>query len=198
MTEKKKSIRIDADMAARAETLFEEMGMSLSTAISVFIQQSLREGGMPFSISLNCSDRDAIHATTKSTVPSVMEQVGFDKVISNLNVIIQSRNYISENVHTIVDERINEILVDAEHHGELASTYAEREDAVDTLTKLIEDREDLLHELDGVLDACQAVAAEEGWVCYCQGLRDMLSLFIGNTEDVWHPVDREHEDEEDD
>jgi len=46
------SIRMDADLKARADAFFGELGMSLSTAFNVFVRQSLREGRIPFEISL--------------------------------------------------------------------------------------------------------------------------------------------------
>ena len=55
------SIRIDSDLKAQAEVLFAELGMNLSTAFNIFVRQSLREGRIPFDISLNpqqVSDRE--------------------------------------------------------------------------------------------------------------------------------------------
>lgn len=45
------SIRMDTELKAAAESLFEELGMNLSTAFNIFVRQSLREGGIPFMIS---------------------------------------------------------------------------------------------------------------------------------------------------
>ena len=44
------SIRMDSDLKAAAEALFEELGMNLSTAFNIFVRQSLRVGGIPFTI----------------------------------------------------------------------------------------------------------------------------------------------------
>lgn len=44
------SIRMDTELKAAAEALFEELGMNLSTAFNIFVRQSLREGGIPFMI----------------------------------------------------------------------------------------------------------------------------------------------------
>ena len=46
------SIRMDADLKARADAFFNELGMNLSTAFNIFVRQSLREGRIPFDISL--------------------------------------------------------------------------------------------------------------------------------------------------
>lgn len=49
------SIRMDSELKAQADELFAELGMNLSTAFNIFVRQSLRDGGIPFVISLNSS-----------------------------------------------------------------------------------------------------------------------------------------------
>ena len=44
------SIRMVADLKSAAEALYEELGMNLSTAFNIFVRQSLRVGGIPFTI----------------------------------------------------------------------------------------------------------------------------------------------------
>ena len=45
------TIRMDRNIKQQAEDMFSSFGMNLSTAVNVFIRQSLRLGKMPFSIS---------------------------------------------------------------------------------------------------------------------------------------------------
>lgn len=45
------TIRIDDELKGRADELFESLGMSFTTAVNIFIRQSLREGAIPFRIS---------------------------------------------------------------------------------------------------------------------------------------------------
>lgn len=47
------TIRLDSDLKKDCEALYAELGMSLSTAISVFLRQSLRKGGLPFDARLD-------------------------------------------------------------------------------------------------------------------------------------------------
>lgn len=47
------NILIDSNLKNQADILFGELGMSLSTAVNIFIRQSLREGKIPFEISAN-------------------------------------------------------------------------------------------------------------------------------------------------
>ncbi len=56
------SISIDADVKARAQELFADFGMDLSTAINVFLRQALYERGFPFSISRNIPNADTVAA----------------------------------------------------------------------------------------------------------------------------------------
>ena len=41
-------IRVDEKVKAEAEKIFSELGMSMSTAITVFLKQSIRCKGLPF------------------------------------------------------------------------------------------------------------------------------------------------------
>lgn len=44
------TIRMDEDLKSEADKLFDELGMSFTTAINVFVRQSLREGRIPFEV----------------------------------------------------------------------------------------------------------------------------------------------------
>lgn len=56
------SIRMDSNLKAQAEALFSELGMNLTTAFNIFVRQSLREGGIPFEISLNQPNKETVAA----------------------------------------------------------------------------------------------------------------------------------------
>ena len=56
------SIRMDSELKAKADALFAELGMNLSTAFNIFVRQSIREGRIPFDISLNQPNRETIAA----------------------------------------------------------------------------------------------------------------------------------------
>ena len=60
------NIRIDRDLKAQADKLFNDMGMNLTTAVNVFVRQAVLERAIPFKI-----HRD--HEITASK-PSVEER----------------------------------------------------------------------------------------------------------------------------
>ena len=54
------SIRMDTDLKAQADALFAELGMNLSTAFNIFVRQCIRERRIPFEISLNQPNKEAV------------------------------------------------------------------------------------------------------------------------------------------
>ncbi len=56
------SIRMDADLKAQADALFGELGMNMSTAFNIFARQAVREGRIPFEITINQPNRDTLAA----------------------------------------------------------------------------------------------------------------------------------------
>ncbi|MBR3257650.1 MAG: type II toxin-antitoxin system RelB/DinJ family antitoxin [Eggerthellaceae bacterium] len=58
------TIRMDEDLKARADELFDDLGMSFTTAVNIFVKQALREGRIPFEISSQPSIRYAVVDTS--------------------------------------------------------------------------------------------------------------------------------------
>lgn len=55
-------IRVDTDLKAKADALFSELGMNMSTAFNIFLHQSLREGGIPFPIKVDVPNGKTVAA----------------------------------------------------------------------------------------------------------------------------------------
>ena len=56
------SIRMDVDTKHEAEAMFNALGMSLTTAINIFIHQALRTRSIPFRISMDVPNQTTIAA----------------------------------------------------------------------------------------------------------------------------------------
>ena len=56
------SIRMDSELKAAAEALYEELGMNISTAFNIFVRQSLRERGIPFRITEGAPNKETVSA----------------------------------------------------------------------------------------------------------------------------------------
>ena len=46
------NIRIDKNLKEQAENFFGELGLNMTTAFNIFVRQSLRQGKIPFEISI--------------------------------------------------------------------------------------------------------------------------------------------------
>ena len=82
------SIRMDSDLKAQADALFAELGMNLSTAFNIFVRQSLREGGIPFDITLNQPNRETVTAMLEAERiakdPSVKGYTNLNELFTDL------------------------------------------------------------------------------------------------------------------
>ena len=82
------SIRMDSELKAQADALFNELGMNLSTAFNIFVRQSLREGRIPFSISLDAPNQETIAALREAERiakdPSVKGYYNLDELFADL------------------------------------------------------------------------------------------------------------------
>ena len=82
------SIRMDTDKKAKADALFGELGMNMSTAFNIFVRQSLREGRIPFDISLNQPNEETVAAMLEAERiakdPSVKGYTNLDALFADL------------------------------------------------------------------------------------------------------------------
>lgn len=82
------SIRMDSDLKAQAEALFSELGMNLTTAFNIFVRQSIRDGGIPFKVSLTEPNKETIAAMLEAERiakdPSVKGYTDLDELFTDL------------------------------------------------------------------------------------------------------------------
>lgn len=57
------NIRTDKEMKERAEAIFFELGLNMTTAINIFLRTTIRENGIPFALKL-----DSPNAITASAI----------------------------------------------------------------------------------------------------------------------------------
>lgn len=56
------NIRIDADLKRQAERIFNELGLNMSTALNVFLRQTIRSNGIPFDMKLDTPNEETLTA----------------------------------------------------------------------------------------------------------------------------------------
>jgi len=47
------NIRLDDSLKEKADVLFEDLGLNMTTAFNIFVRQAVRQGGIPFDITVN-------------------------------------------------------------------------------------------------------------------------------------------------
>ena len=56
------SFRIDSELKAQADALFQSLGLNMTTAFNIFLRQSVREGRIPFEITIDIPNKETIEA----------------------------------------------------------------------------------------------------------------------------------------
>ena len=56
------NIRTDREVKLAAEKIFEELGLNMTTAINMFLKQTIRENGIPFELKLNTPNAATVSA----------------------------------------------------------------------------------------------------------------------------------------
>lgn len=71
------TMNIDDELKQQASELYDQLGMTLTTAITVFLKQSVREGRMPFQPSTGARpyDHAAIGPSRRRDPEEMMEEV---------------------------------------------------------------------------------------------------------------------------
>lgn len=82
------SVRMDKDIKSQCEAIYGELGINLTTAINVFLRQSLRAGGFPFDVRLEKPNQKTIAAMMESESlahdPSVKRYSDVEEALAEL------------------------------------------------------------------------------------------------------------------
>ena len=83
------NIRMDDTLKKHAELLFNDLGMNMTTAINVFLRQSVRENKIPFEISRNIPNSVTIAAFEEGDRVAYDDSVKGYKDISSLREALE-------------------------------------------------------------------------------------------------------------
>ena len=81
------NIRMEKSLKTQAESLFSELGMNMTTAFNIFVRQSVREGKIPFEISLNTPNAETIEASKE--VEEMKKNPSLGKSYTNVDEMIK-------------------------------------------------------------------------------------------------------------
>lgn len=82
------SFRIDSDVKKQADTLFSQLGLNMTTAFNIFLRQSIREGSIPFTITIDTPNATTIAAMIEAehiaTDPTVKRYSDVEEALKEL------------------------------------------------------------------------------------------------------------------
>ena len=81
------TLRMDRKLKEDAESLFSEFGMTMTTALTVFLRQSVRQGRIPFEISLA-----APNAVTSAAIDDVKARKNLSRPFSSVEELFRDLN----------------------------------------------------------------------------------------------------------
>lgn len=80
--------RLNNDIKKKSEAVFNELGINLTTAINVFLRESIRVGGFPFDVRLNRPNKETLSAMTEaekiSADPSIRKYSNVEEALAEL------------------------------------------------------------------------------------------------------------------
>jgi len=81
------NIRVDKELKRKAETIFNELGLNMSTAMNMFLRHSVRYGGIPFELRI-----EKPNAETLSAIDDVNNNRNMSKTFDSVNDLIEDLN----------------------------------------------------------------------------------------------------------
>ena len=84
------SFSIDSGVKNQADRLFAELGLNMTTAFNIFLRQSIREGSIPFQVTVNTPNSETIAAMLEAEEivndPSIKRYSNVEDALAELKV----------------------------------------------------------------------------------------------------------------
>ena len=81
------SVRIDEDLKRKSETIFSELGLTMSTALTLFLRSAIRYGGIPFELRI-----EKPNAATIDAMDDVNHNRNISKTFDSIESLIEDLN----------------------------------------------------------------------------------------------------------
>ena len=78
------TVRVDKEVKDNAKMIFAELGIDLSTAVNIFLKQSIREHGIPFRLKLDIPNEE-----TKRAIRESEKGIGMSKKFSSTEELFE-------------------------------------------------------------------------------------------------------------
>ena len=78
---------VDEELKRKSEAIFSDLGMSLSTALTIFLKYSVRYGGIPFELRI-----ETPNATTRATIEDVNANRNMSQTFDSVDALMEDLN----------------------------------------------------------------------------------------------------------
>lgn len=75
------NIRTNKEVKDKAEEIFSELGLNMTTAVNIFLRTTIRENGIPFELKLNEPNEETVKAIEEG------KKIGLDESIKGYSSI---------------------------------------------------------------------------------------------------------------
>lgn len=105
------NLRIDRNLKLQAEELFSQLGLNMTTAINMFLKQSVREQRLPFQVTTETFNRIPPYTANSEKYGSYAEYVADNLRQSELKVAEgKMKYYTADEIRAGLEEIINEAI----------------------------------------------------------------------------------------
>ncbi|CDX02115.1 type II toxin-antitoxin system RelB/DinJ family antitoxin [Desulfitobacterium hafniense] len=81
------NIRVDEELKCKAEAIFAELGLNMSTAMNIFLRCSVRYGGIPFDLRI-----EQPNAETLAVIDDVNNNRNMSKTFDSVSALMEDLN----------------------------------------------------------------------------------------------------------
>ncbi len=81
------NIRVDEELKRKAEALFAELGLNMSTAMNIFLRHAVRYGGIPFDLRI-----ERPNAETLAAIDDVNHNRNMSKTFDSVSALMEDLN----------------------------------------------------------------------------------------------------------
>ncbi|OPY59582.1 MAG: Antitoxin DinJ [Pelotomaculum sp. PtaU1.Bin035] len=81
------NIRVDEELKRKAEAIFAELGLNMSTAMNIFLRYSVRYGGIPFDLRIKNPN-----AETLAAIDDVNNNRNMSKTFDSVSALMEDLN----------------------------------------------------------------------------------------------------------
>ena len=81
------NVRVDKEIKRKAEAIFSELGLNMSTAMNMFLRYSVRYGGIPFDLRLDVPNEE-----TQAAIDDVNNNRNMSKTFDSVEALMDDLN----------------------------------------------------------------------------------------------------------